>query len=196
MAPTAQTCRSTVGDLDAITPASYLEFGETVVHDLSYQQARHFNLPVQGVYVANPGYSLATAGVPRGALITEFNNQPVPDTKAFAGQLAMLGDGDRATVRYVTLDEPANPVAALHAHGPPLVPGEQLPPRRHHRPVALRRRCRPALPRARSPAAARNCPWCATSWWQRWRHHWCSSTFDMPFSRGRRQRTATTTAPA
>jgi S1-C subfamily serine protease len=99
-----------IGDLDAITPSSYLEFGESVVHDLSYQQARHFNLPVQGVYVANPGYSLATAGVPRGALITEFNNQPVPDSKAFAGQLAMLGDGDRATVRYVTLDEPANPV--------------------------------------------------------------------------------------
>jgi S1-C subfamily serine protease len=99
-----------VGDLDAITPASYVEFGEAVVHDLSYQQARFFNLPVSGVYVANPGYSLATAGVPRGALITEFNNQPVPDSKAFAAQLAQLGDGDRASVRFVTLDEPANPV--------------------------------------------------------------------------------------
>ncbi len=99
-----------VGDLDAITPASYLEFGEAVVHDLSYQQARFFNLPVSGVYVANPGYSLATAGVPRGALITEFNNHPVPDSKAFAAQLASLSDGDRATVRFVTLDEPANPV--------------------------------------------------------------------------------------
>jgi pro-apoptotic serine protease NMA111 len=99
-----------VGDLDAITPASFLEFGEAVVHDLSYQQARFFNLPVSGVYVANPGYALATAGVPRGALITEFNNQPVPDSKVFAVQLGTLGDGDRATVRFVTLDEPANPV--------------------------------------------------------------------------------------
>ena len=97
-----------VGDLNAITPASYLEFGEAVVHDLSYQQARHFNMPVRGVYVANPGYSLAAAGVPRGALITEFNNQPVADTAAFGTQLATLGDGDRATVRYVTIDEPVN----------------------------------------------------------------------------------------
>ncbi len=99
-----------VGNLDAITPASYLEFGGAVVHDLSYQLARFFNLPVRGVYVADPGYSLATAGVPRGALISEFNNQPVADISDFAAQLALLGDGDRATVRFVTLQEPANPV--------------------------------------------------------------------------------------
>jgi S1-C subfamily serine protease len=99
-----------VGDLDAITPASYLEFGGAVVNNLSYQLARFFNLPVRGVYVADPGYSLATAGVPRGALISEFNNQPVADIKALAAQLASLGDGDRATVRFVTLEEPANPV--------------------------------------------------------------------------------------
>src|SRR5690606_17728793 len=99
----------TVGDLEAITPASYLEFGEAVVHDLSYQQTRHFNLPVQGVYVANPGYTLAAAGIPRAALITEVNNQPVRDSTDFAGQMQLLGDGDRATLRYVVMDEPNNP---------------------------------------------------------------------------------------
>lgn len=98
-----------VTDLESVTPAAYLEFGEGVVHDLSYQQARHFNLPVQGVYVANPGYTLAAAGVPRAALITEVNNQPVRNITDFAGQLQLLGDGDRATLRYVVMDEPANP---------------------------------------------------------------------------------------
>lgn len=98
-----------VTDLEQITPAAYLEFGEAVVHDLSYQQARHFNLPVQGVYVANPGYTLATAGIPRAALITEVNNQPVRDITDFSGQLQLLGDGDRATLRYVVMDEPNNP---------------------------------------------------------------------------------------
>jgi pro-apoptotic serine protease NMA111 len=97
-----------VGNLDAITPARFVEFGDAVVHDLSYQQARHLNLPVRGIYVANPGYTLAAAGVPRAALITEFNNQPVANINDFTAQLATLGDGDRATVRYVTADEPAN----------------------------------------------------------------------------------------
>jgi len=63
---------------------------------------------VRGVYVANPGYTLAAAGVPRAALITEFNNQPVTSSREFSAALAQLGDGDRATVRYTTADEPAN----------------------------------------------------------------------------------------
>jgi len=95
-----------VGDLDTITPASYLEFGDAVVHNLSYQQARHFNLPISGVYVANPGYSLAAAGVPRGALITMVNGEPVRDIGDLRVQLARLGDGDRAAVRFTTIDDP------------------------------------------------------------------------------------------
>jgi len=95
-----------VRDLDTITPASYLEFGDAVVHNLSYQQARHFNRPISGVYVANPGYSLAAAGIPRGALITMVNSEPVNDIGDLRVQLARLGDGDRAAVRYTTIDDP------------------------------------------------------------------------------------------
>ncbi len=68
-----------VGDLHAITPSEFLEFGDAVVHTLSYQMARHFNAPVRGVYVANPGYVLNAAGVPRGAVISSVNGKPVAD---------------------------------------------------------------------------------------------------------------------
>ena len=95
-----------VGDLDAITPSAFVEFGEAVVHDLSYQQARHFNLPVSGVYVANPGYALASANVPRGALITAVNGKPVKRLADFRAVLDGLGDGDRASLRYTTMDDP------------------------------------------------------------------------------------------
>ncbi|MBS0387843.1 MAG: trypsin-like peptidase domain-containing protein [Proteobacteria bacterium] len=95
-----------VGDLHAITPASYLEFGDAVVHTLSYQEARHFHLPISGVFVASGGYSLDAAGVPRGAVITELNSRPVATLADFEAGIAALGDGARFTVRYLTLDDP------------------------------------------------------------------------------------------
>ena len=95
-----------VGDLHAITPASYMEFGDAVVHTLSYQMARHFHRPATGVFVAAAGYSLDAAGVPRGAVITEVNSKPVTRLADFEVATASLADGARFTVRYVTLDEP------------------------------------------------------------------------------------------
>ena len=66
-----------VDDLHAITPDEYLEFGDAIVNQLSYQQARHYNRPAKGVYVANPGYLLSRSGVPRGAVIVEVDGDPV-----------------------------------------------------------------------------------------------------------------------
>ena len=95
-----------VQDLHAITPAEYLEFGDAVVHALSYQMARHLNTPVRGVYVANPGYTLGAAGVPRGAVIASVGGQPVATLAEFETALAALPDGGRAALRYTTLDDP------------------------------------------------------------------------------------------
>jgi S1-C subfamily serine protease len=103
------TAELTVEDLHAITPASYLEFGDAVVHTLSYQEARHFHLPVSGVFVAAAGYSLDAAGVPRGAVITELNSKPVLSLADFESGIAALGDGARFAVRYVTIDDPNRP---------------------------------------------------------------------------------------
>jgi S1-C subfamily serine protease len=96
----------TVGDLHDITPSAYLEFGDAVVHTVSYQQARHFNVAVNGVYVANPGYVFGAAGVPRGAVISSANGKPTPSLAAFEAVVAGLADGERFTVRYSTVDDP------------------------------------------------------------------------------------------
>ncbi len=95
-----------VKSLHAITADEYLEFGEAVVHTLSYEQARHFNLPIKGVYVANPGYVFGSAGIPRAALISSFNGQSIEKLADFEAALADLADGARASVRYVTLEDP------------------------------------------------------------------------------------------
>jgi S1-C subfamily serine protease len=95
-----------VGDLHDITPNAYLEFGDSIVHTVSYQMARHFNVAVSGVYVANPGYIFGAAGVPRGAVISSANGKPTPTLAAFEAVVAGLADGERFTVRYSTVDDP------------------------------------------------------------------------------------------
>ena len=95
-----------VGDLHAITPSSYAEFGDAVVNTLSYQQARHFNVPTRGVYVANPGYVFGAAGIPRGAVITMMDSKKTDSLSDFEAGIAQLGDGDHAAVRYITIDDP------------------------------------------------------------------------------------------
>src|SRR5262245_40731397 len=95
-----------VGNLHEITPNAYLEFGDSIVHTVSYQMARHFNVAVNGVYVANPGYIFGAAGVPRGAVIASANGKPTPTLAAFEAVVAGLADGERFPVRYSTVDDP------------------------------------------------------------------------------------------
>ena len=97
-----------VGDLHAITPNAYAEFGDSVVNTLSYQQARHFNVPARGVYVANPGYVFGAATIPRGAVILNLNGKRTDTLQEFETGIAQLGNGDHATVRYLTIDDPNN----------------------------------------------------------------------------------------
>ncbi|HZO24080.1 MAG TPA: trypsin-like peptidase domain-containing protein, partial [Steroidobacteraceae bacterium] len=95
-----------VTDLHAITPAAYAEFGDAVLNTLSYQQARQFNVPVRGVYIANPGYVFAAAGIPRGAVITMMDSKRVDSLADVEAHIAQLGNGDRTTIRYITIDDP------------------------------------------------------------------------------------------
>ena len=99
-----------VNDLHAVSPDEYLEFGDAVVHDLSYQQARHYNREVEGVYVANPGYMFAKSAIPRGAVISEVGGELISNIKDLKIKLATLADGDRTTFRYNTIDDPRNSI--------------------------------------------------------------------------------------
>ena len=102
-----------VDDLHAITPAEYIEIGDGIVNQLSYQQARHYNRRADGVYVANPGYLFSRAAIPRGAVIVEMDGEPVSNLDDFEAALAQLADGERALVRYVTMENPQNSIVRL-----------------------------------------------------------------------------------
>ncbi|HUN71324.1 MAG TPA: trypsin-like peptidase domain-containing protein [Steroidobacteraceae bacterium] len=95
-----------VGDLTAISPSSYVQFGDAVVNTLSYEEARQLNVPPRGVFVANPGYVFGAAGIPRGAVISQVNSTPIDDLEDFRRAIDSLGDGDYANVRFTTVDDP------------------------------------------------------------------------------------------
>ncbi|MEM7431983.1 MAG: trypsin-like peptidase domain-containing protein [Pseudomonadota bacterium] len=97
-----------VTDLHAITPSEFLEFGDATVNNLSYQQARHYNRSASGVYVANPGYLLSKAAIPRGAVITEVGGEPIESIDDFEDALAQMADGARSLMRFITMDSPQN----------------------------------------------------------------------------------------
>jgi len=100
------TARLAVADLDAITPDAYVEIGDAVVHTLSYQMARHYHVPVRGVFLAAAGYMFDAAGVRRGAVITAVNAQPVGGVGDFAAAVSGLADGALMAVSYFTIDDP------------------------------------------------------------------------------------------
>jgi len=95
----------TVDDLHKLTPDRYLTFGQAIVHNLSYQQARHLNRAVNGVYVAQPGYILSTAGVTRGSVILSIKNQPVNNIDDVERVLNELADRQEFAVKYITFNE-------------------------------------------------------------------------------------------
>ncbi|MGD8323754.1 MAG: trypsin-like peptidase domain-containing protein [Gammaproteobacteria bacterium] len=97
-----------VDDLDAITPDEYLEYGDGIFHDLSYQQARHYYRPVEGVFVANPGYVFGTGAIPRGSLITAIEGRPVEDLDDLQALLVNVPEGDQVSVRFVPFDDPGS----------------------------------------------------------------------------------------
>lgn len=94
-----------VDDLHALTPDRYITFGQAILHNLSYQQARHLNRQVEGVYVAQPGYILSTAGVPRGAVILSMNNSPVKNIDDIEAIINTLADRQQVALQYITFKE-------------------------------------------------------------------------------------------
>lgn len=100
--------RIVVGDLHNITPSEFIEYGDGIFHDLSYQQARHYYRPVRGIYVANPGYVFGTAAIPRASLIVGIDRMPIDTLDDLQNALETIPEGAQVSVRFVTFDDPGS----------------------------------------------------------------------------------------
>ncbi len=98
-----------VGDLHAITPADFLAFGGGVLHTLSYQVARSFQIPPRGVYLAARGYAFRRSDLPARVIFTHVNETPVPTLDAFEAAVAPHPHGTPLRVRYFAVNAPRTP---------------------------------------------------------------------------------------
>ncbi|MEZ4450242.1 MAG: trypsin-like peptidase domain-containing protein [Nannocystaceae bacterium] len=102
-----------VADLHAITPSTFVEFGGAILHDLSYQIARQFQIPLRGVYVASAGHSLAPIGLDRGAVIVAASGRPTPHLADLEGILQQAAHGERLPLRYFDVESPRRERVAI-----------------------------------------------------------------------------------
>ncbi|KAH7852635.1 hypothetical protein Vadar_027235 [Vaccinium darrowii] len=91
-----------VQDLHSITPDFFLEVSGAVIHPLSYQQARNFRFNCGLVYVAEPGYMLFRAGVPRHAIIKKFGGEAISGLEDLISVLSKLARGSRVPLEYIS----------------------------------------------------------------------------------------------
>eukprot|EP00927_Polykrikos_kofoidii_P012891 TRINITY_DN15606_c0_g2_i3.p1 TRINITY_DN15606_c0_g2~~TRINITY_DN15606_c0_g2_i3.p1 ORF type:complete len:1075 (+),score=158.41 TRINITY_DN15606_c0_g2_i3:68-3292(+) len=109
------TCSARVQDLHSITPHEYLECGDAVFNNLSYQQARTHNLPVEGlgVYVASQGYMLCHANIPSGSLILQVGDQPTRNVRELEAALSSYEDGTSVPVHCMNVSNLAHRSVAM-----------------------------------------------------------------------------------
>ncbi|CAI0547541.1 unnamed protein product [Linum tenue] len=99
---TSLTVNLVVQDLHLITPDYFLEVSGAVIHPLSYQQARNFRFHCGLVYVAEPGYMLFRAGIPRHAIIKKFAGEEISRLDELIAVLNKLSRGARVPLEYIS----------------------------------------------------------------------------------------------
>ncbi len=95
-----------IDDLYSITPDEYIEYGDGILHELSYEEARHYYRPAKGIFVASPGYVFGSAAIPRASIITAIDGKPVETIDGLEHVLESLPEGAQVSTRFIEFDDP------------------------------------------------------------------------------------------
>ena len=94
-----------VGDLHAITPDRFVTVAGASFHDLSYQQARLYAIPVKGVYICEAAGSFRFDSTESGWIIESIDQKKTPDLNAFIEVMKGIPDRARVVVTYKHLSD-------------------------------------------------------------------------------------------
>lgn len=96
-----------IGDLHAITPSRYIEVGGLMFHDLSYQLARSFGIPVEGVFVSAADGAFSVLADGNMCIVDKIDDKPTPNLDVFIDILKDIPDRQKISVSY-------HPITDLH----------------------------------------------------------------------------------
>ncbi|RUS28660.1 PDZ-like domain-containing protein, partial [Jimgerdemannia flammicorona] len=82
------------------TPDRYVEIGGAKLNELSYQLARSYCVPCQGVYAAEPSGMFRLDGPDHGWIINSIDNKPTPNLDTFISVMQSIPDRERVPVVY------------------------------------------------------------------------------------------------
>ncbi|ODV91838.1 hypothetical protein CANCADRAFT_76141 [Tortispora caseinolytica NRRL Y-17796] len=103
------TATCTVQDLHTITPDRYVEVSGSTFHNLSYQMARIYGLPVRGVFVASTGGSFKVDNhTSKGWLLESIDGVPTNDLDEFIDVMRKVPDRKRCVVTMRNLRDMHN----------------------------------------------------------------------------------------
>ncbi|KAI9830820.1 MAG: hypothetical protein M1819_005345 [Sarea resinae] len=89
-----------VGDLHEITPDRFVTVAGGSFHNLSYQQARLYAIPVKGVYVCEAAGSFRFESTESGWIIESVDQKLTPDLDTFIEVMKGIRDRARVVVTY------------------------------------------------------------------------------------------------
>ncbi|KAF8978776.1 hypothetical protein BGZ52_005569, partial [Haplosporangium bisporale] len=95
----------TVQDLHSITPDRFVQIGGTQVNQLSYQLARAFCVPVEGVYVSCAVGMFRFDGHGSGYIIKSIDNHPILTLDDFIRVLSDIPDRERIPVVHYRIND-------------------------------------------------------------------------------------------
>lgn len=93
----------TVQDLHSITPACFLQFGDGIIHELSYQMARSYSIPVGAPYVASGGFCMSIGGIQNNSVIRCVKNTKTESFGDFVAALKRCKNNEEVSFKYASL---------------------------------------------------------------------------------------------